>query len=51
MFSKKSGEAVAVIKGDDQPSTLLYVTEDIEDNQNIDFDNIDDDFYKAVTKV
>jgi len=50
MFSKKSGEAVAVIKGDDQPSTLLYVTEDIEDNQNIDFDNIDDDFYKAVTK-
>ncbi|MDP4225294.1 MAG: hypothetical protein Q8910_02795 [Bacteroidota bacterium] len=50
MFSKTSGEAIAVIKGEDRPNKILYITDDRDDELDIDYDNIDDDFYKAVTK-
>ena len=51
MFSRKSGEAVAVIKQDEKPSGMLYVTEDKDDEVEVDYDNVDDDFYKAITSA
>ena len=51
MFSRKSGEAVAVIKQDEKPSGMLYVTEDKDDEVEVDYDNVDDDFYNAITSA
>ncbi len=52
MFSKESGKAIAVIKEEGIDNKILYIKDDEDDDKDIEFDfeNADDNFYKAITK-
>lgn len=52
MFSKVSGKAVAVIKEEDAENKILYIKDDEIDEKDIelDYENADDNFFKAITK-